>query len=53
VIADYQGEIGDPAVLAARLEADPGIAAHGFFPPDMVSEVFIARGDAVDRTSLG
>ena len=50
-IADYRGEIGDPAVLAARLEADPGIAAHGLFPPDMVSEVLVARGDEVDRTS--
>ncbi len=27
-IADYMGEIGDPAALAARLEADPGVAAH-------------------------
>jgi ribose 5-phosphate isomerase A len=53
VIADYQGEVGDPAALAARLEADPGVAAHGLFPPDLVSEVFVARGDAVDRTSFG
>ncbi len=40
VIADYRGPIGDPAALAARLEADPGVAAHGLFPPAMVSEVF-------------
>jgi ribose 5-phosphate isomerase A len=53
VIADNQGEVGDPAALAARLEADPGVAAHGLFPPDLVSEVFVARGDAVDRTSFG
>jgi ribose 5-phosphate isomerase A len=52
VIADYQGEVGDPAALAARLEADPGVAAHGLFPPDLVSEVFVARGNAVDRTSV-
>ena len=32
-IADYRGAIGDPAELAARLEADPGVAAHGLFPP--------------------
>jgi ribose 5-phosphate isomerase A len=52
VIADYRGGgLDDPARLAARLEADPGVAAHGLFPPDMVSEVFIARGDAVERTS--
>ena len=35
-IADYRGAIGDPAALAARLEADPGVAAHGLFPPAMV-----------------
>jgi ribose 5-phosphate isomerase A len=53
LIADYRGGgLDDPAALAARLEADPGIAAHGLFPPDMVSEVFVARGGAVDRTSF-
>ena len=53
VIADYRGPgLDDPAALAARLEADPGVAAHGLFPPDMVSEVFVARGDAVDRSSF-
>ncbi|HET8639660.1 MAG TPA: ribose 5-phosphate isomerase A [Solirubrobacterales bacterium] len=52
VIADYRGEVGGPAALAARLEADPGVAAHGLFPPDLVSEVFVARGDAVERTSF-
>jgi ribose 5-phosphate isomerase A len=52
VIADYRGEVGDPAALAARLEADPGIAAHGLFPPDMVSEVLVGSGGAVDRLSL-
>src|SRR4051794_22740406 len=53
VIADYSGPgLDDPAALAARLEADPGVAAHGLFPPDMVSAVFVARGDAVDRISF-
>jgi ribose 5-phosphate isomerase A len=53
VIADYRGPgLDDPAALAARLEADPGIAAHGLFPPDIVSEVFVARGGAVDRTTI-
>lgn len=51
-IADYMGAIGDPAELAARLEADPGVAAHGLFPPSMVSELFIARGRDVERTSF-
>ncbi len=53
LIADYRGSgLDDPAALAARLEADPGVAAHGLFPPVMVSEVFVARGGAVDRTSF-
>ena len=51
-IADYRGEIGDPAELAARLEADPGVAAHGLFPPDMVREVLVGSGSAVDRLTL-
>ena len=52
VIADYRGEIGDPAALAARLEADPGVAAHGLFPPDMVSAVLVGAGSAVERLTL-
>jgi ribose 5-phosphate isomerase A len=52
VIADYGGEIGDPAELAARLEADPGVAAHGLFPPQMVSDVLIARGGEVEHRRI-
>jgi ribose 5-phosphate isomerase A len=52
-IADYRGAIADPAELAARLEADPGVAAHGLFPPAMVSDLFIGRGDAVERPRIG
>ncbi|HEX7246355.1 MAG TPA: ribose 5-phosphate isomerase A [Solirubrobacterales bacterium] len=50
VIADYRSEVGDPAALAARLEADPGVAAHGLFPPDMVSELLVGAGGAVERS---
>jgi ribose 5-phosphate isomerase A len=52
VIADYRGPVGNPAALAARLEADPGVAAHGLFPPAMVSEVLIGRGDSVERPAI-
>lgn len=52
VIADYLGPIGDPADLAARLAATPGVVEHGLFPPALVSDVLIARGDRVDRISL-
>jgi ribose 5-phosphate isomerase A len=52
VIADYQGPFDDPAALAAWLEATPGVVAHGLFSPALVSEAFIARGDAVERLSF-
>ena len=54
LIADYRGPgLDDPATLAARLEADPGVAAHGLFPPSLVSEIFVARGNDVERTTIG
>ncbi len=52
-IADYRGAgLDDPAALAARFEADPGIAAHGLFPPALVDDVLIARGEAVEHRRL-
>jgi ribose 5-phosphate isomerase A len=48
-IADYRGEVDDPAELAARFEADPGVSSHGLFPPSMVSEVLVGAGAAVNR----
>jgi ribose 5-phosphate isomerase A len=53
-IADYSGPgLDDPAALAARLEADAGIAAQGLFPPALVSDIFIARGTNVERMTIG
>jgi ribose 5-phosphate isomerase A len=52
VIADFTGEVGDPAILAAKLEATPGVVEHGLFPPGMVSTVFVGRGDSVQRLDL-
>ncbi len=49
VIADYRGEVGDPAELAARLASAPGIVEHGLFGPELVSEILVARGDEVER----
>jgi len=50
LIADYGGPgLDDPAALAARLEADPGVSAHGLFPPAMVSELIVGTGESVDR----
>jgi ribose 5-phosphate isomerase A len=48
-IADYRGAVGDPAALAARLSATPGVIDHGLFPPDLVHDVLIARGDEIEH----
>jgi ribose 5-phosphate isomerase A len=49
VIADHHGEVGDPAELARRLSATPGVVDHGLFPPGLVADVLIARGDDVEH----
>jgi len=52
VIADYGGPLGDPAELAARLAATPGVVEHGLFPPELVSAVLVGRGDTVERLTI-
>ena len=52
LIADYLGPVGDPAVLAARLVRVPGLVEHGLFPPELVSEVIVGRGDGVERIAV-
>jgi ribose 5-phosphate isomerase A len=52
VLADYEGDVGDPAAVAARLDAVPGVVAHGLFAPAMVSEVFVGRGGEVERRAI-
>lgn len=53
VLADYHGDIDDPARVAAMLDAVPGVVAHGLFPPSLVSSVFIARGNEVEVRQIG
>ena len=48
LIADYLGPVGDPRALAARLAATPGVAEHGLFEPELVSEVLVGRGEQVE-----
>ena len=52
VIADYHGLVDDPAALAARLSATPGVVGHGLFPPEMVATVLVGQGESVDRTDF-
>ncbi|MGH3043470.1 MAG: ribose 5-phosphate isomerase A [Gaiellaceae bacterium] len=49
LIADYVGPVDDPAELAARLSSTPGVVEHGLFGPELVSEIFIGRGDEVEH----
>jgi ribose 5-phosphate isomerase A len=49
VIADYLGPVEDPADLAERLAAVPGVVEHGLFPPELVSEIVVARNGRVER----
>jgi ribose 5-phosphate isomerase A len=41
VVADYLGEITDPASLALRFDQIPGVAGHGLFPPAMVHDLIV------------
>jgi ribose 5-phosphate isomerase A len=49
VIADYLGPVEDPANLADSLAAVPGVVEHGLFPPELVSEILVARDGRVER----
>lgn len=49
VIGDFHADLSDPAALAARLSAAPGLVDHGLFPPAMVHDVLIARGTDVEH----
>jgi ribose 5-phosphate isomerase A len=52
LIADFTGEIGDPAALAARLAGAPGVVEHDLFPPALVDEVLVGRGSAVEQVPI-
>jgi ribose 5-phosphate isomerase A len=52
VLADYVGPVGDPAVLAARLAATPGVVEHGLFGPELVSDVLVGRGEQAQALEL-
>jgi ribose 5-phosphate isomerase A len=52
VIADHLGPITDPAALAARLDAVPGVVGHGLFAAALVTDVFVGRADGVEHRAL-
>ena len=53
VIADFTGAFDDPGELAARLSATVGVLEHGLFPPALVSDVIVGRGEEVEHRSYG
>jgi ribose 5-phosphate isomerase A len=48
ILADYHGDIAEPAQLAEWLDAVPGVVSHGLFTPAMVTTILVARGDEVE-----
>ncbi|MGD0984618.1 MAG: ribose 5-phosphate isomerase A [Acidimicrobiales bacterium] len=48
VIADFRGEVGDPAALAARFGASPGVVEHGLFSCELVQSILIGQGRDVE-----
>ena len=49
VIADWTGPVEAPATLAAFLDAEPGVVAHGLFGPELITDVVVARDGAIDH----
>jgi ribose 5-phosphate isomerase A len=49
LIADYLGPLEHARALAERLSGTAGVVEHGLFPPEIVSEIFVAGTDGVRR----
>jgi ribose 5-phosphate isomerase A len=45
VIADYTGDLADPAAVSAWLDAIPGVTGHGLFAPSMIHDVYVGGRD--------
>ncbi len=48
VLAGYYGPFDEPAELACRLSATPGVISHGLFQPAMVSDIVVGKGTQVN-----
>ncbi len=53
VLADWVGDVGEPAKLALELAATPGVVEHGLFSQELVAEVLVGREDGVERLGRG
>lgn len=52
LIADWFGDVDDPAAVSAWLDSVPGVVGHGLFCPSMVSDVLVARAGEVEHRRL-
>ena len=52
ILADYHGDVDDPAELSEMLDAMPGVVSHGLFPPSLVTSVLIGRGADVEERQI-
>lgn len=52
VIADYTAEFDDPLALADALSTAVGVVEHGLFPPSMVAQIVVGRGDEAEIRHL-
>jgi ribose 5-phosphate isomerase A len=53
VLADFYGAFDSAKALSEYFASTPGIAAHGLFAPDLVSEIIVATGKTVTTTAPG
>ena len=53
LIADYLGPVENARTLAERLSGTAGVVEHGLFPPEIVSEIFVAGMDGVRHRAGG
>lgn len=49
VIADYHGEVTDPAATATMLSSTAGVIEHGLFSPALVHDAFVGVQDFVQH----
>lgn len=52
LIADWHGDLRDPATVAAWLDSVPGVVGHGLFEPELVHDVVVARDSEVEHRRL-
>jgi ribose 5-phosphate isomerase A len=53
VIADFGGDVSDPALIAAMLSGTPGVVDHGLFAPELTAEIVVASVErGVERRTL-